>query len=63
MDEPRANHTKCNKLEKDKYHYITHMWNLFLKVMQINLFTKQKQTQKSQKQSCGYPRGKDGGEG
>lgn len=33
-----------------------HMWNLLFKVMQINLFTKQKRTQKSQKQTCGYPR-------
>ena len=28
MDEPRNYHTKWSKLDKDKYHVITYMWNL-----------------------------------
>ena len=41
--------------EKDKY-YITYMWNL----IQMNLFTKQKQTHRRKKQTYGYQRGKGG---
>ena len=28
IDGSRDYHTKWGKLEKDKYHYITYMWNL-----------------------------------
>ena len=42
MDRPGDYHTKWNESEKDKYHYdTTYIWNL--KMMQMNLFTKQKQ--------------------
>ena len=33
------------------------MWNLTLKKIQMNLFTKQKQTYRYQKQTYGYQRG------
>ena len=39
---------------------ITYMWNL--KIIQMNLFTKQKQTHRHRKQSYGYQRGKGGGQ-
>ena len=44
MDGPRDNHTKSevSHTEKDKYRDITYMWNL-KKMIQMNLFTKQKQ--------------------
>ena len=41
---------------------ITHMWNLiFLKKIQMNLLTKQKQTYRYQEQTYGYQRGNVGG--
>ena len=40
---------------------ITYMWNLNKKMIQMNLFTKQKQTHRHRKQTCGYQRGKVGG--
>ena len=41
---------------------IAYMWTL-KKMIQINLFTKQKQTHRLRKQTYGYQRGKVGGEG
>ena len=35
--------SEVSQTDKDK-HSITHMWNLIKKKIQINLFTKQKQT-------------------
>ena len=35
---------EINKSEKDKYHDTTYRWNLKKKKIQMNLFTKQKQT-------------------
>ena len=46
--------SEVSQTEKDKYH-ITSMWNL--KIIQINLFIKQKQTYRSQNQTYGYQRG------
>ena len=37
---------------------ITYMWNLKKKKIQMNLFTKQKQTYSLRKQTYGYQRGK-----
>ena len=45
---------KVNKLEKHKQHRISLMWNLKKKKIQINLFTKHKQTHRHRKQSYGY---------
>ena len=36
---------------------ITYMWNLMKKMIQMNLFTRQKETHRSQKQTYGYQRG------
>ena len=47
--------SEVSQTEKDKYD-ITNMWNL-IKMMQKNLFTKQKQTQRFQNQAYGYQRG------
>ena len=48
------------KAEKDELPYdITYMWNL-KKLIQMNLFTKQKQTHRLQKQTYGYQRGSMG---
>ena len=42
---------------------ITYMWNLNKKMIQMNLFTKQKQTHRQRKQTYGYQRRKGVGEG
>ena len=44
----RKSHT-----EKDKYHMISHMWNL-KRMIQMNSFTKQKWTHRHRKQTYGY---------
>ena len=62
MDGPRNYHTKGGKSDKGKYHMISlHME--FLKMTQMYLFTKQKQTHRLQKQTYGYQRGMGGGLG
>ena len=60
MDGPREYHTKWSKSEKDKY-YITHMWKQ--KLIQINPYTKQKQTHRHRKQTCYQRRKGKCGEG
>ena len=45
--------TETNQISYD----ITHMWNLN-KIIQMNLFTKQKQTHRHRKQIYGYQKGK-----
>ena len=57
VDEPRYWCTKW-KIGKDKYD-ITFMWNL-KKTIQINLFTKQKQTHRHKNQTYGSQRGERG---
>ena len=42
--------------QKEKYCDITYIWNL-KKMIQMNLFTKQKQTHRHRKQTYGYQRG------
>ena len=49
---------KQSKTEEDKL-YITYMWNL--KIIQISLFRKQKETHRHRKQTHGYQRGKGRG--
>ena len=46
--------SEVSQTEKDKYH-ITYMWNL-IKMIQKNLFIRQKQTPGFQNQSYGYHR-------
>ena len=62
MDVPRNYHTKWSKPEKDKYHDMPYMWNLKKKkkMIQMNLYTKQKQTHTLRKQTYGYQRQKLG---
>ena len=46
----------------NKEDVVSYMWNLKKKKMiQMNLFTKQKQTHRHRKQTYGYQRGKVGG--
>ena len=52
--------SKVNQTEKDKYHDITYTWNL-KNMIQMNLFTKQKQIHRHRKQAYGYQRGNVGG--
>ena len=61
MDRPRDCHTKWSKSDRERQisYDITYMWNL-KKMVQMNLFTKQKQTHKHGKQAYGYQRGKVG---
>ena len=53
---------EVSQTEKDKYRDITYLWNL-KKMIEMNLYTKQKQTHRHQKQIYGYQRGKGVGEG
>ena len=56
---PRVCHTEWSKSDKERQisYDITYMWNL-IKMIQINLFTKQEQTHRLGKQTYGYQRGK-----
>ena len=58
MNEPREDHTKWSKSEKERQisYDITYMWNL-KKMTQMNLLTKQIQTHR-QKTNLGLPEGK-----
>ena len=47
--------SEVSQTEKDKYYDITYMWNL-IKMIQKNLFIKQKQTHRFQNQSYSYHR-------
>ena len=63
MDEPRDYHTKWSKIKKDKYHMISLICGISKKMIQMNLFTKQKQSHRLQNQIYGYQRGNTSGEG
>ena len=43
MDPEIITLSEVSQTKEEKYH-ITYMWNLILKMIQMNLFTKQKQT-------------------
>ena len=47
--------SEVSQTDKDKYHDNTYMWNL-KKMVQMNLFTKHKQTHRHRKQTYGYQR-------
>ena len=53
--------SKVSQTEKDKYHMISLIYEIFKKMIRTNLFTKQKQTHRLRKQTYGYQRGKVGG--
>ena len=62
MDGPRDYHTERSKPDRERQIYdFAYMWNL-QKIIQMNLYTKQKQTHRHSKQTYGYQRGKGGGE-
>ena len=56
MDGPRDYHIKWSKSDKDKYRMISLICGIFSKKIQMNLFTKQKQTHRLWKQIYGYKR-------
>ena len=62
MDGPRDYHTKQSKSERETQipYYITYMWNVKKKKIQMNLFIKQKQTHR-QKTNLWLPKGKGRG--
>ena len=59
MDGPRDYHTKWSKLERERQisYDMAYMCNL-KKMIQMNLFTKQKQTHRHKRQTYGYQRGR-----
>ena len=50
--------SEVSHTEEDKYHVISLICGIFKKMVQINSFTKQKQTHRLRKQTYGYQRGK-----
>ena len=50
--------SEVSQTEKNKYN-ITYLWNL-KNMLQVNLFTKQKQTHRCRKQYYGYQTGRSG---
>ena len=56
MDRPGDDHTKWSQTEKDKYHMISLISGI-KKIIQMSLFTKQKQTHRHRKQTYRYQRG------
>ena len=50
--------SEVSHTEEDKYHMISLICGIFKKMVQINSFTKQKQTHRLRKQTYGYQRGK-----
>lgn len=57
MDGPRDYHTsEVSQTEKDKHHIISLIWGNLIKMIQKNLFTKQKKISKPF-QTYGYQRG------
>ena len=62
MDGPREYYSEWSKSDRERQivYDITYMWNV--KIIQINLYTKQKQTHKHRKQTYGYQRGEEGRE-
>ena len=61
MDGPRNCKTKCTQTEKGKYHDIVYLRNL-KRMIQMNLYTKQKQTHRHRKQTYGYQKQKGQGD-
>ena len=55
MDLETLTLSEVSQTEKDKYHMISHIW-ILIKVIQSNLFIKQKQTHRFQNQLYGYHR-------
>ena len=62
MDGPRDCHTEWSQTEKDKYMTSCLYVESKKKMVQMNLFTKQKKSHRCRKQTYGY-QGGNGGEG
>ena len=61
MDGPGNSYTKWSKSDRERQLlYIAYMWNLKI-MIQMNLFTKQKQTHRLRKWTYGYQRGEEWG--
>ena len=60
MDGPRDYHTKWSKSNREKQIPWYHLYVEAKKMIQINLFTKEKQTHRHRKQTYGYQRGSRG---
>ena len=61
MDGPRGCHIDWSKSDRERQIYdIVYMWNLE-KIVQMNLFTKQKYSHRYRKQTYGYQGEKGGG--
>ena len=54
--------SEVSQTEEDKYHMISLICGT-LKIIQMNLYAKQKQTHRYRKLTCGYQRGEGMGEG
>ena len=63
MDVPREYCIQWSKSDRKRQilYDITYMWNL--KIIQMNLYTKEKQTHRHRKQTYGYQKGEGGREG
>ena len=58
-DGPRDYHTKWSKSERERQISWYHLYVESKKMIEMNLFTKQKQTHRHRKQTYGYQRGKE----
>ena len=54
--------SEVGQTEKDQYHMVSLIWGILKKMIQMNLFTKQKQTHRPRERIYGYG-GKGGGKG
>ena len=60
MDGPRDYYANWSKLERERQISWYHLFVKSKTVIQMNLFTKQRQTQRCRRQSYGYQRGRGG---
>ena len=51
MDGPRDCYSEHRKSEKEKYHMTSLIWEIKKEIIQMNLFTKQKQTHRQEKKA------------
>ena len=52
--------SEVSQTEKGKYHRLSLICRIYKKTIHMNLLSKQKQTHRQRKQTCGYQRGKWG---
>ena len=61
MDQPRVYHTELSKSERESQIPYDNTYMRDLKMAQMNLFTKQKQTLRRRKEAYGYQKEKETG--